>query len=172
MTLGTNDPVMMIALRESTVALLMRNLHGGETLDQAIERVARRFAAAPKSQTAETTPPSHEPGQLKYQAVVLGQHIEAQTLGSLFAKAVDLIAIAAPEAIEQLAQMRARSRVYVAVDPTLLHAGRTDLRSLQSESGWWVSANISEVDLKRGLKALCRAAGLRFGSDLRFWRRR
>lgn len=176
MTTPGYDPVVTIALRESTVALLIKKLHRGETLDQVIERAALAVEPlaspdsdkAPKSAAACAGAPG---GKATYQAEILGERLEAQTMGALFAKAVDVIDSVAPEAIEELARMRARRRKYVAREPGPIHAGRTDLRTLRSRSGWWVSANIGEVDLRRGLKVLCLASGLRFGFDVRFWRR-
>ncbi|WP_146204840.1 hypothetical protein [Jannaschia seohaensis] len=81
---------------------------------------------------------------------------------------VDAVHHLDPAVIQQLSAMKANVRRYVANAREDIHGGRTDLPALQARSGWWVSANISTVDLERGLRALCRAGSLDYGRDVRF----
>jgi hypothetical protein len=39
---------------------------------------------------------------------------------------------------------------------------------MQTKSGWWISKNVSQGQLKQALSALCRVSSLSFGKDLKF----
>jgi hypothetical protein len=39
---------------------------------------------------------------------------------------------------------------------------------MKTASGWWISKNIGQEDLKRALWALCQASNLTFGLDVTF----
>ena len=95
--------------------------------------------------------------------------LSASTLPEIFAQVVDLTAEVASEALDKLAATRARKRRFVARNPEAIHPGRSDLAVMQTASGWWISKNISQADLKRALQALTHAAGLSFGEDIKFW---
>lgn len=161
------DARMVLApLRPETVALLAGARRSeSETLDAVAARLAglsRRSEKAP-----ETAPPS-SPMRGKHRAEALGETVGAPTLGRLFAAVVDRIHAVAPEALAALSRERARTRAFVAGERGGVHPDRPDLRVLRTRSGWWVSANVGAVDVGRGLVALCKAAGLRFGADIRF----
>lgn len=104
----------------------------------------------------------------KYYAEYLGTPVGGNTLPEVFAQLVDLTNELAPEAIEALADMRAHSRRYVAKKPEAIHPGSPGLPVKLTSSGWWISKNIGQDDLKRAMKALCRASGLKFGVDVSF----
>lgn len=104
----------------------------------------------------------------KHNAEYLGEKIGGRTLPDIFAEIVDLTAKLAPEALENLADTSARSRRYVARKPAAIHPGNAKLPTMRTASGWWISKNIGQEDLKRALRALCSASGLRFGTDVKF----
>ena len=104
----------------------------------------------------------------KYAAEFLGVAIYASTLPKVFSQIVDLMAEVAPDALKTLATHRSRKRRFVARNRDDIHPGRSDLRVLQSSSGWWISGNIGLEDLKRALRELTDVAGLTFGQDMVF----
>lgn len=108
------------------------------------------------------------PRRHKHNAEYLGTMIGGRTLPDVFAAIVDLTASVAPEALEDLANMSARSRRYVARKPEAIHPGNSKLPTMRTASGWWISKNIGQEDLRRALKALCSASSLRFGTDVKF----
>ena len=173
MNIGEN---FLVELSHSTVALLMsQRLHDAETVDQVIRRRItcgsernRRITATPKAAHAHTPQTTQSIKTGIYTGEVLGREIASDTLASFFAEVIDTIHDVAPEAVANLAQMRARTRAYVARTPAAVHAGRTDLPTKKTSSGWYVSENIGQKDLVRALEALCRAAGLSYSRDIRF----
>ncbi len=104
----------------------------------------------------------------KYHAEFLGIKITAWTLPGIYAQIVDMMAVAAPDALEKLAGFRARKRRFVATTPESIHPGNEYLPVLQTVSDWWISKNIGKEDLKRALSALADAADLNFGRDVIF----
>jgi hypothetical protein len=121
--------------------------------------------------TKEAGTPSkllNAPRRQKYKAEYLGECIGGRTLPDVFASIVDLTAEVAPEVLEALANMSARSRRYVARTPEAVHPGNRKLPVERTASGWWISKNVGQEDLRRALKALCRAGNLRFGTDVKF----
>ena len=180
------SPTVLVRLRESTVAALMALRSDGETLDTVTARcadLARKASnaatdpeptlapvspdepALPLVKTASTWP---EATSGFYVASIVGVPVGADTLGALLRNVVDAIHDLDPEAIERLSRMKARTRRYAARQREQVHAGRRDLRVLQTRSGWWVSANIGRPDLVRSLQALCLASNLCYGQDIRF----
>ena len=104
----------------------------------------------------------------KYVAEFLGIPFAVWTLPKVFATIVEMTAQVAPEALEKLAEMSARRRRFVARSPEAIHPGNRGLPVMRTASGWWISKNIGQEDLKRALRALCDAAGLSFGKDVKF----
>lgn len=180
------SPTVFVRLHESTVATLMALRSDNETLDAVTARcadLARKVSLADTTPTPPIASPlAAEPAPTVvaslstwpeatsgfYVASILGAPIGANTLGALLCNAVDAIHDLDPTAIERLARLKARTRHYVAREPEQVHAGRRDLPVLQTRSGWWVSANIGQPDLVRSLRAICRASGLRYGTDVQF----
>jgi hypothetical protein len=104
----------------------------------------------------------------KYAAEFLGMPFAVQTLPNVFAAIVDITAEVAPEALDMLATLRSRKRRFVARNPEEIHPGNRSLPVRKTASGWWISKNIGQEDLKRALRALCDTAGLTFGKDVKF----
>lgn len=185
MTMIQPSPAVFVTLRESTVAMLMALREDGETLDAVTARCAdavrKTTPAAAAAAPGLAPPPPAEPPPVAatdstwptatsgfYVASVLGVPVGANTLGRLLRNVVDAVHDLDPAAIQRLSRMTARTRHYVARAPEDVHAGRRDLRVLQTRSGWWVSANIGRPDLVRSLRAVSMASGLRYGHDIRF----
>lgn len=103
----------------------------------------------------------------KYAVEFLGVHVAARTLPAVFSQIVDLMAEVAPEALETLAFLKARTRRFIALDPKAIHQGNRNLPVMQTSSGWWISKNIGREDLERAMRALCSASGLAYGNDLK-----
>lgn len=173
MSIGQN---FLVELSQSTVALLMaQRQHDTETIDNIIQRHLNyvgsdeRQSKTPPRATHIRAPQQKLSAKSEgYKGEVLGKPIRSETLASFFAAVVDTIYDVAPEAIAQLAQMRARTRAYVARTRTAVHPERIDLPTKKTSSGWYISENIGRKDLVRALKALCQAADLSYGRDIRF----
>jgi hypothetical protein len=129
------------------------------------------IAGEPNSQATQKLVFSKEPLKLsseKYTAEFLGVIVAARTLPKVFAAIVDMTARVAPEALDKLAGMSARNRRFVARTNETIHPRNQHLPTMQTASGWWISKNIGQEDLKRALSALSSAAGLTFGRDVIF----
>jgi hypothetical protein len=168
----TETPFMMLPLREATVAQLMALR---AEVDEPLDHVVARLAAleTPVGRSTPQDPPSEGPsenraGCWKHGAEVLGEKVTAQSLGRLFAHVIDLIEEIDAGLLDRLAEARARTRRHISRTQSAIHPGRPDLRTIRTRSGWWVSANVGEDDVRRSLIALCRAGGLTFGEDVRF----
>lgn len=162
--------IVLVSLPEGVIEALLK-IHA--LLDAGLADALQRPTAAPCGRSSgldrEASPRAivNAPAR-KYVAEFLGVRITAWTLPELFAGLVDLTADVAPEALDKLAAMRARRRRFVARSREAIHPGRQDLGVMRTASGWWISRNIGQADLKRALQALARAAGLGFGEDVRF----
>ncbi len=113
---------------------------------------------------ATTTKPSSG----KHTTEFFGIPFVTRTLPEAFAEIVDMTAEVAPEALDSLSEVKARTRRFVARRPEAIHPGNPGLPVMQTTSGWWISKNVGQEDLKRALRALCNAAGLTFGRDVKF----
>lgn len=149
----------MLKMRDSINRDLMASLAASIASDANVEI----------NETGKASKLLHGPRHYKYKAEYLGESIKGRTLPDVFAAIVDLTAEIAPEAVEILANMSARSRRYVARKPEAIHPGNNKLPTKRTASGWWISKNIGQEDLVRALMALCRASDLRFGTDVKFF---
>lgn len=171
-----SSPMMTVRLREATVALLMaQRAHDRETLDSVVARLAGAPAptVAPPPIPVRAAPdavvePLRQDRGNKYGVVVLGETLTAPTLGKMLRKVVDALESIDAAAIERLATMSSRKRAFVARTQDSVHPGRPDLPTLETFSGWWVSANVGTADIERALRAMCDASGLHYGRDINF----
>ena len=163
------ERTVLVPLPETFVEALLK-IHA--TLDAGfVGTLASSIADSPQSLSETglkkafeaTQPPTRE-----YTAEFLGIRFTAWTLPEVFAEIIDMTAEVAPEALTKLSGMNARKRRYVASSPEAIHPGNSSLPVTRTTSGWWISKNIGQVDLKRNLQALCDAAGITFGKDLKF----
>ena len=162
------DFVVVSLPRQLAGALLCLRSHLDDDCANVLRAALGASANPPNENEARVCReiPSAHPDR-KYTADFLGTRVTAWTLPEIFAHIVDLTADVAPEALEMLATMRARTRRFVARSPELVHPGRRDLLVMRTKSGWWVSRNIGREDLMRALRALAQAAGLEYGEDVR-----
>lgn len=107
-------------------------------------------------------------GLKKYSAEFIGIRISGWTLPEIFSTIVDMTFEVAPEVVDKLATLSSRRRRFVSRTCDGVHPGRQDLSVMQTGSGWWISKNIGQEDLRRGLRALAQAAGLTYGIDVKF----
>ncbi len=174
MSRNSGDATMMVSLTEGNVARLIgMKTHPKEPLNSVVSWLLRHSMKARLNifdRPSQTRPddPVAICAEAKHVAEVLGKRISAPTLGRLFGSIVDLIDDIDPSVLERLALMRSHKRRYVARAKSSIHPGRPDLKTLKSKSEWWVSTNVGEEDVTRGLKALCHAGQLKFGSDICF----
>lgn len=171
------SPVVLVKLRESTVALLMAQRLGDETLDAVTARLARVTSPDRQVRAAVSAPPGairegsgtrRSPQAGKYGLRLLGETLRAGTLAGAFGALIDRLTELDPGVVEKLAPRRSRKRAYVAKERAAIHPGRPDLPVRRTRSGWWISANIGSADLDRALRAVCAASGLTYGRDVCF----
>lgn len=108
------------------------------------------------------------PNNTNLLAEILGQRVSGVTLPDLFARCVDLIHELDPPAIERLAGKKTHARRYVARRREDVHLKSHHLETMETESGWWISANVSEQQVTTALRLLASAANLTFGKDVIF----
>lgn len=170
MTVEISERTMLVALPESVVgALLQMNASLNAGLADSLQTlIAGSTNEAAKRDPEPNAKACSMPQAGKHSAEFLGTTLAARTLPDIFAQVVDLTADVAPEALDKLAAMCASKRRFVARNPEAIHPGRPDLAVMQTASGWWISKNIGQEDLKRALQALAQAAGLSFGEDIKF----
>ncbi|WP_298963553.1 hypothetical protein [uncultured Roseibium sp.] len=104
----------------------------------------------------------------KYTAVFLRVSFSENTLPEIFARFVDMTAEVAPEVLDELSHISPRKRRYVSRDPNAIHPGNSQLPTMRTNSGWWISKNIGRRDLIRALSALSKVADLAYGRDIKF----
>lgn len=168
MTVKATEELVLVP--KSLVGALLQ-VHA--SFDGGLADDLHRLIAHPSGGAAERDPElspntcANSPAR-KYAANFLGVRITAWTLPEIFADIVDLTADVAPEALDKLAGMCARRRRFVARSSELVHPGRPDLSVMRTASGWWISKNIGQEDLKRALRALAQATALHYGKDVMF----
>jgi hypothetical protein len=101
-------------------------------------------------------------------AEILGQRVSGATLPDLFARSVDVIHELEPSAIERLAGKKTHARRYVARRREDIHLKSPHLETMETGSGWWISANVSEQQVTTAMRLLANAANLKFGKDFIF----
>lgn len=109
---------------------------------------------------------STRPSKTKLSAEILGQIVPGTSLSDLFARCVDVIHELDPIAIERLSVVKTHARRYVARRRENIHFRSPHLQTIKTESGWWVSANVSEAQVTTAMQLLASKAGLTFGKDL------
>jgi hypothetical protein len=139
--------------------------------DDVTSALGKSLAGARTVSTALLDPPAtsfdvHERG--KYAAEFLGVRVSADTLAAIFGQVVDMMAAVAPEALVSLAAIRTPRRRFISLEARGIHLASPHLPVQQTASGWWISKNISQDQLKSALRAICEASGLTFGKDLMF----
>ncbi|WP_417280027.1 hypothetical protein [Celeribacter sp.] len=103
-------------------------------------------------------------------ATVLGQMVVGATLPDLFGRCVDLIYNLDPASIEKFAEQKTHARRYVARRREDIHFKSPSLVSetQMTETGWWISKNVSEKQVISALRVLADTANLHFGEDIAF----
>jgi hypothetical protein len=160
----------LLPLDERTLAalILMRDAPD-EPLKTVISRLiegAHRRKPSATSPAEAVIKQSQIRSRQKYVLEVLGERLEASSLGLLFASLVDLLAELDPAVLERVSKLTPRRRRYVARAKEGVHPGRPDLKTIKTKSGWWVSANVGREDVARAIRAVCIAANLQFGQDI------
>lgn len=153
------------------ISLIEALLKLRSALDDDVALALRKGAeSAPAS---KKIPPVQQPPDVrgKYAAEFLGVVFSANTLATVFSRVVDMMADVAPEELVKLAAIRTRGRRFVSREPRDIHPHSPHLPVMQTESGWWISNNISQDQLKQALRTLCKVSGLNFGNDLMFLQR-
>jgi hypothetical protein len=177
MTAPMPSPIVLVPLREATVALLMaQRQRDDETLDAVSARLAHdrlpdgmpAIGSLPLPSASEGRESAPTVGEQYGLELFEAETVLTATLPELYGALIDRLAELDPEAVEKVAPMRSRKRGYVSREKNAIHPGRPDLPIRRTQSGWWISANIGEEDLKRALKVTCTANDLVYGHDIRF----
>jgi len=168
MTANLGERTVLVQMPESLMNALLQARASLSAAHVHILRAGSASAADAPGQGPKAPP---QPSA-KYAGEFLRVSFEAQTLPDVFAQVVNMTAAAAPEALDQLAGMGTPRRRFIARTRDAVHPARPDLDARSTASGWWINANISQKDLTRALRALCDAAGLSFGTDVKFMRQR
>ncbi len=130
------------------------------------ESTASQFEKAPLASRAKRASPLRHNTNLM--AEILGQRVSGVTLPDLFARCVDVIHELDPSAIERLAVKKTHARRYVARRKEDIHLKSPHLGTMETRSGWWISANVSEKQVTTSMCLLASAANLTFGEDVIF----
>jgi hypothetical protein len=108
------------------------------------------------------------PQHYSLKAEILGLQVQGVTLADLFARCVDMIHDLDPSVIERLSEKKTHARRYVARRPADIHLKSPHLDTIQTRSGWWISANVSEQQVTTAMRLLAEASDLAFGKDVLF----
>ncbi len=142
-----------------------------DTLRSALEE-HQRAPTAPEPKTPSLTASSKRaspvPHGTSLLAEILGQLVSGVNLSDLFARCVDVVHELDPPAIERLAGKKTHARRYVARRRENIHLKSPHLETIETESGWWISANVSEQQVTTAMRLLASAANLTFGKDVIF----
>jgi hypothetical protein len=165
----TPSQAVLVSLPISIIEALltMRSVLDGDVASA----LGKSIGGAPLSNTPMLDRPSPHVAIIKhgkYAAEFLGVGFSVNTLAAVFGRVVDIMADVAPEVLVSLAAIRTRGRRFVSLVPRGIHPHSPHLPVLQTASGWWISNNISQDQLKQALRSLCDVSGLNFGKDLKF----
>jgi hypothetical protein len=142
-----------------------------DSLRSALEE-HQRVPTVPELETPSLTAgpkrASPVPHNTNLLAEILGQRVSGTNLSDLFARCVDVIHELDPPAIERLAGKKTHARRYVARRREDIHLKSPHLETIETESGWWISANVSEQQVTTAMRLLASAANLTFGKDFIF----
>jgi hypothetical protein len=157
---------ILVPLDEQTVALAFSaKRYSEESLDAVIRR---RFMPC-HTAAAELPPgPKTQIPSSPYKITLLGESVEADSLGRLLQAAITRLTQLDGDCLERIARVSWRSRPVIAKQPEALYPTSPHLRrcALPLPGGWYVGTNVSRVDTKRYLKAVCAVLGLSYGADL------
>ena len=139
--------------------------------DDVTSALGKSLAGARTVSTALLDPPatsfvSYQ--RAKYAVEFLGVRFSVDTLAAIFGRVVYMMAAVAPEALVSLAAIRTRGRRFISLEARGIHPSSPHLPVQQTASGWWISKNVSQDQLKSALRTICEVSGLTFGKDLKF----
>jgi len=165
----TSAQTVLVSLPISLIeALLTIRSALDDDIASALGKSVGGATASNKAVSNRPVPDVDAPERGKYAAELLGVAFSAKTLAAVFGRVVDMMAEVAPETLVSLAAVRTRGRRFVSLEPRDIHPHSPHLPVLRTESGWWISKNISTDQLKLALRSLCKVSGLSFGKDLKF----
>ena len=166
------EPSTQTALVSLPISFIEALLKMRSALDDDLALALRKsVGSAPAS---NKIPPVQQPPDVaapergKYAARFLGVVFSANTLATVFSQVVDMMADVAPEELVKLAAIRTRGRRFVSREARDIHPHSPHLPVMQTTSGWWISKNISQPQLKQALRTLSKESGLSFGKDIKF----
>lgn len=169
MKFETSTETALVSLPISLIeALLTMRSALDDDVAEALKNTAGCSLVTFKPTADRPSPEVIVPQSGKYAAELLGATFFENTLAAIFGRAVDMMAGVAPEALVSLATVRTRGRRFISLKPHDIHPFSPHLPVMQTESGWWISKNISTDQLKLALRELCKVSDLSFGKDLKF----
>ena len=164
-----------------SVELPLPFIRGLQTLTHLMDkRIVDSLRSALEEHQGESTTPEPEtppsassakrasplPRDTNLSAEILGQRVSGVTLPDLFARCVDMIHELDPPSIERLAGGKTHARRYVARRREAVHFKSPHLPTIETGSGWWISANVGEQQFTTAMRLLTKAADLQFGKDI------
>lgn len=140
-----------------------------DSLRSALEE-HQRVPTAPEPETPPSASSAKRtsslPRDTNLSAEILGQRVSGVTLPDLFARCVDMIHELDPPSIERLAGRKTHARRYVARRREDVHFKSPHLQTIETGSGWWISANVGKQQVTTAMRLLTKAADLQFGKDI------
>jgi len=164
----TQPPEIMVALSETTVADLF-NLRqpNGESINDIITRLLKPSTTGKENSPKQAIGP-HTKKAHRYVCYVLSEPIYGKSLHAVFGNVIDEIHKLDPEVLERLANRPiSNKRAIISKDRIGVHFKSPHLEVAKSQSGWWFSKSVSQVQVTRMLKELCIVSGLESGVDIR-----
>ncbi|AXX97328.1 hypothetical protein [Profundibacter amoris] len=164
----TQPPEIMVALSEANVAdLFSLRQQNGESINDIVTRLLEPSTTGKEDTPKQAISPYAKKAH-RYVCYVLGEPIYGETLPAVFGNAIDEIHKLDPEVLEQLANSRiSHQRAIISKDRIGVHFKSPHLEVAKSQSGWWFSKIVSQEQVTRMLKELCKVAGFEFGVDIR-----
>jgi hypothetical protein len=163
---GRLVPVLLPAVFIDALLKLDEAWQGNLTL--ILESALADQAQQTTDTNQQPTPVASVPLRGKYCAEYLGVRFAKWTLPEVFAEVVDMTEIAAPEVLVRMSEIQTTRRRFIGRTREAVHLGNKRLPVMLTASGWWISRNIGQEDLKRAMRALCSTAQLSFDRDFKF----
>lgn len=169
MKVESSTQTALVSLPLSVIeALLTMRSALDENVAGELRAITGCSPGASKPTPDRPSPDVFVPERGKYAAEFLGTAFFGNTLAAIFGRAVDMMADVAPEALVSLSTVRTRGRRFISSEPHGIHPFSPHLPVMRTESGWWISKNISKDQLKLALREMCAVSELSFGKDLKF----
>ena len=142
--------------------------HETESINDVITRL-RETSAPRKEKPPLKATDTQVVTTAKHVCCVLGESVFGESLPEVFGNVIDVMHDLDPEVLERLAKTRiSYVRSIISRDKSKIHLRSQHLKTAKSKSGWWYSRSVSQDQVERMLKELCKVASLEYGVDIRW----